>query len=102
MIFDEIDRGVGGATADAVGRRLARLAEGAQVLVVTHSPQVAALGQQHFRVAKSVEDGITTSRVAALDAPERVEEIARMLAGEEITPAARAAAQALLTAGAPA
>ncbi|MBB1497323.1 DNA repair protein RecN [Paracoccus sp. MC1862] len=97
MIFDEIDRGVGGATADAVGRRLARLAEGAQVLVVTHSPQVAALGQQHFRVAKSVADGVTTSRVAALDDSERVEEIARMLAGEEITPAARAAAIALLT-----
>ena len=99
LIFDEIDRGVGGATADAVGRSLARLAEEAQVLVVTHSPQVAALGQQHFRVAKSVEDGITTSRVTALDAPDRVEEIARMLAGEEITPAARAAAEALLTAG---
>lgn len=99
MIFDEIDRGVGGATADAVGRRLARLAEGAQVLVVTHSPQVAALGQQHFRVAKSVADGMTTSRVTALDAGERVEELARMLAGEEITPAARAAAEALLAAG---
>lgn len=99
MIFDEIDRGVGGATADAVGRRLARLAGGAQVLVVTHSPQVAALGQQHFRVAKSVADGMTTSRVTALDAGERVEELARMLAGEEITPAARAAAEALLAAG---
>ena len=96
MIFDEIDRGVGGATADAVGRRLARLAEGAQVIVVTHSPQVAALGQVHFRVAKAVEDGVTTSRVAPLDPTDRVEEIARMLAGEEITPAARAAAEALL------
>lgn len=96
MIFDEIDRGVGGATADAVGRRLARLAEDAQVLVVTHSPQVAALGDRHFRVAKSVADGTTTSRVVALSAPEQVEEIARMLAGEEITPAARAAAEALL------
>ncbi|WP_449040766.1 DNA repair protein RecN [Paracoccus sp. (in: a-proteobacteria)] len=99
MIFDEIDRGVGGATADAVGRRLARLAEGAQVLVVTHSPQVAALGQQHFRVTKSMADGMTTSRVTALDADERVEELARMLAGEEITPAARAAGEALLAAG---
>lgn len=96
MIFDEIDRGVGGATADAVGRRLAQLATGAQVLVVTHSPQVAALGQQHFRVAKSVEDGTTTSRVVPLAAAERVEEIARMLAGEHITPEARAAAAALL------
>ncbi|WP_323010422.1 DNA repair protein RecN [Paracoccus sp. (in: a-proteobacteria)] len=96
LIFDEIDRGVGGATADAVGRRLARLSEGAQVLVVTHSPQVAALGGHHFRVAKSVQGGMTTSQVAALTASQRIEEIARMLAGEEITPAAKAAARALL------
>lgn len=96
MIFDEIDRGVGGATADAVGRRLKRLSEGAQVLVVTHSPQVAALGDRHFRVAKAVDHGMTTSRVVALSPAERVEELARMLAGEQITPAARAAAEALL------
>ena len=96
MIFDEIDRGVGGATADAVGRRLARLAEGAQVLVVTHSPQVAALGGHHFRVAKSVEGDITTSRVMALTADERIDEIARMISGEAISPAARQAAKALL------
>lgn len=96
LIFDEIDRGVGGATADAVGRRLARLSEGAQVLVVTHSPQVAALGGHHFRVAKSVRGGMTTSNVAALSATQRIEEIARMLAGEEITPAAKDAARALL------
>jgi len=96
LIFDEIDRGVGGATADAVGRRLARLAEGAQVLVVTHSPQVAALGGHHFRVAKSVEGGMTTSNVAALTASQRIEEIARMLSGEEVTPAAKEAARALL------
>ncbi|MFD1883038.1 DNA repair protein RecN [Paracoccus pacificus] len=96
LIFDEIDRGVGGATADAVGRRLARLAEQAQVLVVTHSPQVAALASHHFRVAKQVRDRVTTSRVEVLDAGARVDEIARMLAGEEITPEARAAAKALL------
>ncbi|MFH5773980.1 DNA repair protein RecN [Paracoccus sp. NGMCC 1.201697] len=96
LIFDEIDRGVGGATADAVGRRLARLSEGAQVLVVTHSPQVAALGGHHFRVAKSVAAGMTTSRVAALAPDERVQEIARMLSGEEITAAAQEAAKALL------
>ncbi|MDM7463117.1 MAG: DNA repair protein RecN, partial [Tepidimonas taiwanensis] len=99
LIFDEIDRGVGGATADAVGRRLARLAEGddgAQVLVVTHSPQVAALGGHHFRVAKAVADGMTTSTVTALNPDERIDELARMLAGEEITPAARDAARALL------
>ncbi|MEZ5725837.1 MAG: DNA repair protein RecN [Paracoccaceae bacterium] len=96
LIFDEIDRGVGGATADAVGRRLARLAEGAQVLVVTHSPQVAALGATHFRVAKEVEGEMTTSRVHALNADERVDEIARMLSGEQITAAARDAARALI------
>lgn len=99
LIFDEIDRGVGGATADAVGRRLAQLAGGAQVLVVTHSPQVAALGTNHFQVAKSVRDGMTTSNVAALSAGQRVDEIARMLSGEEITPAAKEAARALLQAG---
>ncbi|MGR3542070.1 MAG: DNA repair protein RecN [Hasllibacter sp.] len=98
MIFDEIDRGVGGATADAVGRRLAALAEGAQVLVVTHSPQVAALGAHHWRVEKRVEADTTTSTVIPLDASRRVEEIARMLSGETVTPAARDAAQALLTA----
>ena len=96
MIFDEIDRGVGGATADAVGRRLAALAAGAQVLVVTHSPQVAALGGHHWRVEKRVEAGVTTSTVVPLGADERVEEIARMLAGDVISDAARAAARALL------
>ena len=96
LIFDEIDRGVGGATADAVGRRLARLSETAQVLVVTHSPQVAALGATHFRVSKSVAGGMTTSVVDALDQAERVEEIARMLSGEHITDAARDAARTLI------
>jgi DNA repair protein RecN (Recombination protein N) len=96
MIFDEIDRGVGGATADAVGRRLAALAGSAQVLVVTHSPQVAALGAHHWRVEKHVTQGQTLSNVVALPAAARVEEIARMLAGEHITDAARQAAKALL------
>ncbi|MGN7869761.1 DNA repair protein RecN [Paracoccus sp. 22332] len=96
LIFDEIDRGVGGATADAVGRRLKRLSEDAQVLVVTHSPQVAALGAHHFRVSKSVHDDMTTSTVAALTPPQRVEEIARMLSGDRITDAATGAARALL------
>ena len=99
MIFDEIDRGVGGATADAVGRRLLALSDGAQVLVVTHSPQVAALGQHHWRVEKHVIGGATYSRVAPLSADARVEEIARMLSGDTITEAARAAAQDLLHAG---
>ncbi|AQS48780.1 DNA repair protein RecN [Thioclava nitratireducens] len=96
LIFDEIDRGVGGATADAVGRRLAKLAEGAQVLVVTHSPQVAARGATHFCVAKSVTDGMTTSEVRALATAERTDEIARMIAGAEVTDAAKAAALDLL------
>ena len=96
LIFDEIDRGVGGATADAVGRRLAALARGAQVLVVTHSPQVAAQGAHHWRVEKKVEGGMTTSRVIPLDAEARVDEIARMLSGDTVTDEARAAARALL------
>ncbi|MFZ1470287.1 MAG: DNA repair protein RecN [Paracoccaceae bacterium] len=96
LIFDEIDRGVGGATADAVGRRLRALSDGAQVLVVTHSPQVAAFGARHWRVEKQVVDGGTLSTVIGLDADQRVEEIARMLAGDTVTEAARAAARALL------
>ncbi|AVL52242.1 DNA repair protein RecN [Roseobacter denitrificans] len=96
MIFDEIDRGVGGATADAVGRRLAAIAEGGQVLVVTHSPQVAALGAHHWRVEKRIANGMTTSTVTALPTLARVDEIARMLAGDTITEEARGAARALL------
>ncbi|WP_158967541.1 DNA repair protein RecN [Chachezhania sediminis] len=96
LIFDEIDRGVGGATADAVGRRLKTLAEGGQVLVVTHSPQVAALGGHHWRVEKRVVDEQTLSSVVSLDAPARVDEIARMLSGDRISDEARAAARALL------
>lgn len=96
LIFDEIDRGVGGATADAVGRRLKQLADGAQVLVVTHSPQVAAQGTHHFRVSKSVSGGMTTSRVDPLDDTARVQEIARMLSGDRITDAATQAARSLL------
>ena len=96
MIFDEIDRGVGGATADAVGRRLKALASEGQVLVVTHSPQVAALGAHHWRVEKREAQGRTTTRVVPLDPAGRMEEIARMLAGDRITDQARAAAEALL------
>ena len=97
LIFDEIDRGVGGATADAVGRRLKSLAEGSQVLVVTHSPQVAAQGAHHWRVQKSVQEGVTLSEVVPLGADDRVDEIARMVSGDRITPEARAAARALLS-----
>ena len=96
LIFDEIDRGVGGATADAVGRRLAGLAAGSQVLVVTHSPQVAALADHHLRVEKHVVDDETLSQVVALGAQDRVDEIARMISGDTITNEARSAAKALL------
>ena len=96
MIFDEIDRGVGGATADAVGRRLSRLAQDAQVLVVTHSPQVAALGDRHFQVAKQQSADMTLSRVDLLSDTARVNEIARMISGDTITTEARAAARILI------
>ncbi|MEL6839699.1 MAG: DNA repair protein RecN [Pseudomonadota bacterium] len=96
MIFDEIDRGVGGATADAVGRRLAGLAQGGQILVVTHSPQVAALGGHHWRVEKQQANDTTVSTVIPLDQEARVDEIARMLSGDTVTDAARAAAKALI------
>ena len=96
MIFDEIDRGVGGATADAVGRRLAELAADGQVLVVTHSPQVAALGGHHWRVEKHQTRDMTRSTVVALDAEARVDEIARMLSGDKVTEAAKDAARALI------
>ncbi len=96
LVFDEVDSGIGGATAAAVGERLARVAEGLQVLVVTHSPQVAARGLSHLRVAKAAVDGRSATNVEILDVAERREEIARMLAGEKITAAARAAADDLL------
>lgn len=96
MIFDEVDAGVGGATAQAVGERLARLAQGVQVMVVTHSPQVASRGNNHFKVEKSTIENITTTTVRELSETERCEEIARMLAGEIITDEARAAANVLI------
>jgi DNA repair protein RecN (Recombination protein N) len=99
LVFDEVDADVGGATAAAVGDRLARVAERVQVLVVTHSPQVAARGGAHLRVAKQAARGRTSTRVDQLDVKARREEIARMLAGETVTDAARAAADDLL--GAP-
>ena len=96
LIFDEVDSGIGGATADAVGERLARLAEDGQVLVVTHSPQVAARGGHHWRVAKGTKGGSTTTEVAKLTDLERREELARMLAGATVTDEARAAADSLI------
>ena len=96
MIFDEIDRGVGGAVASAIGERLARLAARAQLLVVTHSPQVAARADRHWLIAKSHDGTVTRTGVHALDPGERREEIARMLSGAEVTDEARAQARRLL------
>ena len=98
MIFDEVDQGVGGAVADAVGLRLKRLATAAQVLVVTHSPQVAARAEAHWRIAKAGEGARLRTAVEPLSAADREEELARMLAGAEVTDAARAAARALMEA----
>lgn len=98
MIFDEVDQGVGGAVADAVGRRLSRLSDKAQVLVVTHSPQVAASANHQILISKSSKAGSTTTSVITLAANDREEEIARMLAGETITDEARAAARKLMQA----
>jgi len=96
VIFDEIDRGVGGAVASAIGERLARLSSDGQLLAVTHSPQVAARGRMHYMIAKSSDGTVTKTGVALLDPAGRQEEIARMLSGAEVTPEARAQADRLL------
>jgi DNA repair protein RecN (Recombination protein N) len=98
MIFDEIDRGVGGAVASAIGDRLSRLSRGAQLLVVTHSPQVAARGDSHLMIAKTNDGFVTRTGVRVLSEVERQEEIARMLSGAEVTDEARAQAGRLLEA----
>ena len=96
MIFDEIDRGVGGAVASAIGERLARLSQKNQLLVVTHSPQVAARGRTHMLIAKASDGAVTRTGVHALGDGDRREEIARMLSGAAITEEARAQADRLL------
>jgi DNA repair protein RecN (Recombination protein N) len=96
LVFDEVDAGIGGATASAVGERLARLAEDVQILVVTHSPQVAARGTHHVRVLKQTKAKQAITGVDVLDRATRIEEIARMLAGSQVTEAARKAAISLL------
>ncbi len=96
MVFDEIDQGIGGAVAAAIGERLVRLSLDAQIMVVTHSPQVAARGAHHMRVGKATEGGTTLTRVDPLTLDDRREEIARMLAGADVTDEARAAAEQLM------
>jgi DNA repair protein RecN (Recombination protein N) len=101
LVFDEVDSGIGGAVAAAVGERLHRLGQEVQVLVVTHSPQVAARGAHHWRVAKQQAAARTLTRVEELSAEERREEIARMLSGSAITAEARAAAASLMAGARP-
>lgn len=96
MIFDEVDTGIGGATAQAVGEKLSKLGEQVQVLVVTHSPQVAAQSKYHYKVEKTTVDNVTTTSLRELSAVEKTEEVARMLSGEYITDEARAAAKVLI------
>ena len=96
LIFDEVDSGVGGAVADAVGTRLSKLAKTIQTLVVTHSPQVASKGENHFKITKSSINDKVISQTLLLNKEEHIEEVARMLAGEQITDAARMAARTLI------
>ncbi len=103
LVFDEVDAGIGGRVANAVGARLARLARGNQVLCVTHLPQVAAFADRHFAVRKSVRAGRTRTAVEALEGDRRVEELARMLGGRQVTPTSRKhAAELLATTSGPA
>jgi len=96
MIFDEVDSGIGGAVAEVVGRKLRALGEQRQVMCVTHLPQVAAQGHRHFQVSKAVNGSSTHSAVNALDDKARVEEVARMLGGVEISKETRANARQML------
>ena len=96
LIFDEVDSGVGGKTADAVGLRLLNLSQSNQVIVITHSPQVAAKGQKHFLIEKIKNNDKLTTTCNSIPPSERINEIARMLSGETITEEAKAAAIKLL------
>ena len=99
LIFDEIESGTGGAVAAAMGERLKALSQNIQLLAITHSPQIASHGTQRLAVFKIMKEGDTTTHVKALGQEERWEEVARMLAGEEITAEARAAAKRLMGSG---
>ena len=96
LIFDEVDAGIGGAVADVVGTRLQRLADRLQVLCITHLPQIAARGGTHYRIVKGVRNGRTSTSVSRLTPPDREEEIARMIAGNDLSPAVRASAAEML------
>jgi len=96
LIFDEADAGVGGAVGEAIGELMRALGATRQVLCVTHLPQVAARAHQHLAVGKALRDGVALSRIARLDRPARIEELARMLAGAEITATSRKHARELL------
>ncbi len=96
VVFDEVDAGIGGNAAEKVGRKLAALAQHHQILCITHLPQIAKFGNHHFRITKAVTDGRTTTRIARLESKQRVEELARMLGGEQITRTTMAHAQELL------
>jgi DNA repair protein RecN (Recombination protein N) len=98
VIFDEVDSGIGGATAEIVGRKLRDIARSHQVICITHLPQIASFGQTHYRVVKSVNDGRTRTDVKSLAEDERLEEITRMLGGVEVTDKTRAAAKEMLKA----
>ncbi len=98
LIFDEVDTGVGGAVADVVGLRLQELSSRFQVLCITHLPQIAAYGQSHLSISKSVKQGRTLTRVDRLDADARQEELARMIGGAEVSAAVRASAREMLAA----
>jgi DNA repair protein RecN (Recombination protein N) len=99
LIFDEVDVGVGGGVAEMVGQQLRALARGRQVLVVTHLPQVASLGTHHLRVSKRADGDVVTSAVTPVAEEERVEEVARMLGGLEITAQTRAHAEEMIARG---
>ena len=99
MVFDEVDAGIGGREAAAVGRKLKRLARGGQILAVTHLPQVASFADRHFRTRKEVAQGRTFVSLEELGQDERVEEVARMLAGQKITDASRSHARELIASG---
>jgi DNA repair protein RecN (Recombination protein N) len=96
LVFDEIDIGIGGRAAEAVGRKLKTLARGQQVLCITHLPQIAAFGDQHFLIEKTEKKGRTQTGIRLMDAAERTEEIARMLSGAKLTETSMKHAEHLL------